>query len=129
MAKFAYNNMKNASIGHTPFKFNYGYYLRASYKEDIDHRSQSKSADKLATELRKLMIVYRENLQHAQELQNRYQDQYAKPKSYAPGKKVWLNSKYIKTKRNCKLEAKFFGLFRVSHPVRKPTYKLELSKK
>ena len=25
MAKFAYNNAKNTSIGHTPFKLNYGY--------------------------------------------------------------------------------------------------------
>ena len=32
-----------------------------------------------------------------------------KPRSYASGEKVWLNSKYIKTKYNQKLEAKFFG--------------------
>ncbi len=52
-----------------------------------------------------------------------------KPKSYAPGDKVWLNSKYIKTQRNLKLEAKFFGPFRVLHSVRKQAYKLELPKK
>ncbi len=68
MAEFAYNNVKNASTGHTSFELNYGYHSRASYKEDVDPRSQSKSIDKLATELRELMIVYRENLQHAQKL-------------------------------------------------------------
>ncbi len=46
MAEFAYNNVKNASISHMPFKFNYGYYLQTSYKEDVDPCSQSKSTKK-----------------------------------------------------------------------------------
>ena len=49
--------------------------------------------------------------------------------SYAPGKKIWLNSKYIKTKYNRRLETKFFGPFQVLHPVAKQVYKLELPKK
>ncbi len=68
------------------------------------------------------MVVCKENLQHAQELQKRYHDKHAKPKSYALGEKVWLNSKYIKTKKNCKLEAKFFGTFRILYPVGKQDY-------
>ena len=56
------------------------------------------------------MSIRRENLQHAQELQNRYHDKYAKPRNYAPENKVWLNSKYIKTKQNRKLEFKFLDL-------------------
>ena len=75
------------------------------------------------------MFVCRENLHHAQELQKRAHDKGVKPRSYLPGDKVWLNSKYIKTKRNRKLEAKFFKLFRVLHPVGKQAYKLELPKK
>ncbi len=129
MAEFAYNNAKNASTGHTPFELNCGYYPRAPYEEDIDPRSQSKSTDKLATKLRELMAVCRENLQHGQELQKRYHDTHAKPRSYVPGDKVWLNSRYIITKRNRKLEAKFFGPFRVLHPVGKQAYKIEFPKK
>ena len=75
------------------------------------------------------MIIYRKNLHHAQELQKRAHDKGVKPRSYTPGDKIWLNSKYIKTKCNRKLEAKFFGPFRVLHPVGKQAYKLELSRK
>ena len=68
MAEFAYNNAKNASTGHTPFELNCGFHPRMSYEEDVDPRSQSKSADELSAELRELMIVCRENIHHAQEL-------------------------------------------------------------
>ena len=100
-----------------------------SYKDDVNPRSKSKSADKLSEKLRKLMIVCRKNLHYAQELQKRAHNKGVKPRSYAPGNKVWLNSKYIKTKKNRKLEAKFFGPFRVLHPIGKQAYKLELLKR
>ena len=68
MAEFTYNNAKNASTGHTPFELNCSYYPQILYKEEIDLRSKSKSADKLLAELRELIFVYWENLHHAQEL-------------------------------------------------------------
>ena len=128
MAEFAYNNAKNTSTGHTVFELNCGYHPRVSYEEDVDPRSQSKSANKLSAKLRELMIVCRENLYHTQELQKRAHDKGVKPQSYSPGEKVWLNSKYIKLKRKRNLEAKFFGPFRVLHPVEKQAYKWELPK-
>ena len=129
MAEFAYNNAKNASTGHTSFELNYGYHPRVSFEENTNPRSRSKTADELSAELKELMIVCRENLQHAQELQKQAHNKSVKPRSYAPGDKVWLNSKYIKIKRNRKLEAKFFRPFRVLHPVGKQAYKLELPRK
>ena len=129
MTEFAYNNSKNVSTGHTPFELNCGYHPRMSYGEKVDPCSQSKSADELSEELRELMVVCHENLHHAQELQKRAHDKEVKSRSYAPGEKVWLNSKFIKTKQNRKLEAKFFGQFLVLHPVGKQAYKLELPKK
>ncbi len=42
MAEFAYNNAKNASMGHTPFELNCGFHPRASYKKDVNPRSRSK---------------------------------------------------------------------------------------
>ncbi len=75
------------------------------------------------------MEVCYQNLLHAQELQKRSHDKKVKSRSYAPSEKVWLNSKYIKTKKNKKLKSKFFGPFRVLHAVEKQTYKLELPTK
>ena len=98
IAEFAYNNTKNTSSGHTPFELNCGYYPQMLYKDDVDPRSKSKSANDLSAELRELMIVCRKNLHHAQEFQKRAYDKGVKPRSYASSNKIWLNSKYIKTK-------------------------------
>lgn len=62
MAKFVYNNAKNANIGYISFELNCSYYLYILYKENLDFRSKSKSIDKLIAKLRDLIIVYRENL-------------------------------------------------------------------
>ena len=69
MAKFAYNNIKHASIGYMLFELNYKYHSCVSYKEDIDSRSMSKVADELTEELGNLIAACREKLQHAQVLQ------------------------------------------------------------
>ena len=129
MAEFAYNNAKNAITVHTPFELNCGYHPRIYYEEEVDPRSKLKSADKISAELRELIFVCRENLHHAQKIRKQAHNKGIKPRSYIPGDKIWLNSKYIKTKRNRKLEAKFFGPFRVLHPVGKQAYKLELPRK
>ncbi len=75
------------------------------------------------------MTICQKNLQYTQELQKQHYDKGTKLRSYAPSNKVWLNSKYIKTKQNRKLEAKFFWPFRVLHLVGKQIYKLGLPKK
>ena len=129
MAEIAYNNAKNASTGHTLFEFNCGYHPQISYEEDLDPRSKSKTAEKQFSELENLMFVCQQNLYHAQKLPKRAHNKEVMPQCYAPGDKVWLSSKYLKTKQNCKLEAKFLSPFGVLHPVGKQAYKLKLSKK
>ena len=44
------------------------------------------------------MTICQEKLYHAQMLQKQAHNKGVKPKSYASADKVWLNSKYIKTK-------------------------------
>ena len=65
MAEFAYNNTKNASTSHTPFKLNCKYHCRVFYEEDIDFRSKFKSANKLLAELQELMTVCCKNFYYA----------------------------------------------------------------
>ena len=122
MAEFAYNNAKNASTGHILFELNCGYHLRVSFKEDLNSRSKSYSTDKLAREPRELMEVCYQNLLHTQELPKKAYDKRLKSRNYAPGKKVWPNTKYMKIKRNKKLESKFVGPFRVFHAVKMQAY-------
>ena len=129
MTEFDYNNAKNASTGYTPFELNCGYHPRVFYKKDLDPHSQSKTAKELSSELRNLIATCQQNLHHAQELQKRAHNKDVKPQSYTPGDKVWVSSKHLKTKRNCKLKAKFLRLFRVLHPVGKQVDKLKLPKK
>ena len=51
MAKFAYNNAKNASISYTLFKLNYNYHPKFFFKENTNSCSKFKSADKLFADL------------------------------------------------------------------------------
>ena len=108
MKKFAFNNTKHASMGYTSFQLNCKYQLHVSYIKDVDTYSKSKAANELTKELRNLIAVSRENLQHVQKPQKQAYNKGIKPRSYTPSKKICLNSKYIKTKRNWKLEVKFF---------------------
>ena len=98
IAEFAYNNAKNASTGHMLFELNYGFHPRVFFEDDIDPHSRFCSANKQIKELRKSMDICQQNLLHAQELQKKLHDKGVKSQNYAPEEKVWLNSKYIKTK-------------------------------
>ena len=128
IVKFAYNNAKNASTGHTFFELNCRYHPCVLFKKDVDLRSRSILMSELALELWKLISVYRKNHFYAQKFQKQAYDKGIKPRSYFPSDKVWLNSKYIKTKQNRKLEVQFFGPFQVLHLMGKQTYKLKLPK-
>ena len=100
MGKFAFNKAKYASMGYTSFKLNCKYQPHVSYKKDVNIYSKSKVANKLTKELRNLIAVSRKNLQHVQKLQKQAHNKGIKPRNYTLSKKVCLNSKYIKTKRN-----------------------------
>ena len=98
MAEFAYNNAKNASSSHTLFRLNYSYHLQMLYKDEVNPYSKFKSADNLSAELKELLIVCKKNFYHTPGFQKRAYNKSVKPRNYVFSNKVWLNSKYIKTK-------------------------------
>ncbi len=65
IAKFAYNNAKNASTSLIPFELNCGYHLKVFFNENVNPRSRSYSINELANKLRELMEVCCQNLLHA----------------------------------------------------------------
>ena len=81
MAKFAYNNAKNASTSHSFFDLNYGYYSRIFYKEVINLNFKSKLVEELSIELGELMTVCWKNLHHAQKFQKQAHNKIVKPRS------------------------------------------------
>lgn len=93
IVEFAYNNIENISIDQIFFKLNYYYYPHVSYKKDTDLCFKSKSGNQLLKKLKKLIIIYKNNLYYTQKLQKQAYDKIVKAKSYAFNKKVWLNSK------------------------------------
>ena len=128
MAEFVYNNAKNPSIDYTPFKLNYSYHPKVSFEKNTNPCFKSKSAEKSSVELRKLITVYRNNIYYAKKFEKQAYNKRVKLRSYAPGNKIWLSSKYIKTKQNRKLKAKFLKPFWGLHLVGKQTSKLVLLK-
>ena len=118
IAEFAYNKAKNTNINYIEFELNYDWHLRVLFEKNIDPRSRSSFADKLAEKLRELIKIYYQNFLYAQKLQKRVYDKVVKSCSYAPGKKIYLNCKYIKIKINKKLEDKFFRPFQVFHAIK-----------
>ena len=120
MAEFACNNSKNTGIGHMLFELNCVYHPRVSFQKNVNSRTRFCSTNKLAEEEKELIEVCCQNLLHAQKLQKRAYDKKIKNCSYTLDKKVWLNSKYIKTMRNYKkLKSKFFRPFQILYTIEK----------
>ena len=59
MAKVIYNNIKNTSTRYLLYKLNYRYYLYIFYKNNINFYSKSKLVNKLAINIKNLIIIYK----------------------------------------------------------------------
>ena len=69
MAKFAYNNAKNATTGYMSFELNCSNHVCVLFKEDINPCFWLKIIDKLLLKLQKQMTIYQKNLHYVKKLQ------------------------------------------------------------
>lgn len=105
---FVYNNSQNANTGQMLFELKCGQHCHMFFENEVYSYSKSCSTNKPAKKLQEKILICRQNLLYAPELQEQAHDTNVKSHSYTPGRKIWLNGKYIQTKHNQKLEAKFF---------------------
>lgn len=75
------------------FELNCGCHPGISFKDKYDTHSQSFSANGLAIEQKELINACCQNLLHTKNVQKQAYNKGVKPCSYAPGEKIWLNSK------------------------------------
>ncbi|MBW0530558.1 hypothetical protein O181_070273 [Austropuccinia psidii MF-1] len=99
LAKFAYNNAEHSSTKQSPFFTIY----RRNPSFDSIHIPQDSPSGTLSTKLQSVKQVFKEELDSAKRRFKKYADRNRSiPPDFQPGKKVWLASKNIKTKRPTK---------------------------
>lgn len=76
-------------------------------------------ADKNLAALRKLIKKLKVNFKESQKLQTLYHNLYVNKQIYQMEESVWLSKKHIKTKKNLKLEHKYFNPFKILDEVEK----------
>lgn len=69
IVNFIYNNLKNAIIGHIPFKFNFGYHLWVFFEKKCNIYSKYSSANRLDMKLKNLINISYQNFLHAQNIE------------------------------------------------------------
>lgn len=82
MAKFVYNNCKNANNSYISFEFNYSYHLYISFKNKVYLHFRSYLANKLVNKLKNLMIIWQQNKFYIKKLQNKAYNKRVKLWSY-----------------------------------------------
>ena len=126
LAKFAFNNLENASTKQTPFYANYGFH--PSFDPQISERSSVPAAADLAARLNQIHAELCAELTHAQQLQAQYYDKKWLPApELKPDQLVWLLRRHIKTTRpSDKLDHRRLGPYRVIRKISSSSYLLAL---
>ncbi len=126
LAEFAYNNLENASTGHTPFYANYGFH--PAFEPKITQDATTPAARDFADRLATIRAELQAELKEAQAYQALHFDSRASPApEFEQGDLVWLRRRNIKTTRpSDKLDYRKLGPFPVIKRHGRATYVLEL---
>lgn len=127
LAEFAYNNTVHSSTNQTPFFALYGYHPRFSIHIPRVARHSPEAGKRLQL-LQDIQADLKFHIGVAQESQARYYNQHVQsPPDFAPGDKVWLLRRNIKTSRPSeKLDYRKLGPFKIVAPVGTRSFRLDL---
>ena len=131
MAEFAYNNSRNGSTGMWPFRALMGFnpQMGDAVQKQSRRVLEDPAAKERAEELLDMSRVLQVELRQAYKSQKEYHDRHTSRMLFAPGEKVWLSAKNIRTTRPCKkLDYKRHGPFTVPKVIGKQAYRLDLPK-
>ena len=128
LAEFAYHQVKQATIGCSPFKMMYGYDPEVLISiEDDAARERVPAAEERVKKLHELREKLEKRWQDAMESSAKYYNKTHKPITFNKGDLVMLSAKNLKQRRpNRKLSHKYIGPFRVEAPIGSQAYRLTL---
>lgn len=128
LAEFALNNRVHSATGHSPFELLYGY--NPEFHVSPNPMSKVPAASDCLKVLTELQDDTRASLELAAERMKTYYDKNVSDAPvFAPGDKVWLDTKNLKLKQpSKKLSAKRVGPYEVVERIGDLDYRLKLPK-
>lgn len=127
-AEFAYNNSVQSSTGETPFYVLMGYHPRwvnEIYSDLVPE--EAPVASRRAKMLHAMRRVLTERYERSMEHMAKFYDRKRKPHTFAPGDKVLLSTRNLRTTRpSKKLDNRGYGPFEVEETVGTHAYRLAL---
>ncbi|KAF8676527.1 hypothetical protein AX14_004875 [Amanita brunnescens Koide BX004] len=126
IAQFCHNNRQHSATGYSPFMI---INRRHPFKGFSGKRNTTnQTAEEYISQFKKNWKEVKANLEKAADRMKKQHDKKKAPsRKYKPGDRVYLDAANIKTTHaSKKLDAKFYGPFKVLEAVGKSAYKLEL---
>ena len=126
IAQFCHNNRQHSATGYSPFMITGGQHPFKG--REMGKPLTNQSVEEYIKQFKETWKTTKENLEKAaKKMKKQHNKKVIPSQQYKPGDQVYLDASKIKTTRaSKKLDAKFYGPFKVLAAVGKSAYKLKL---